>query len=350
MLTRARLFFHKLTHWEYWPFAVVQTPMFFSWLWYAAKARSLFFFNAANPLIKNGGFLMESKKEIYDLLPAGFYPATVKLNTGCSIETALAAMRQAQITFPAIAKPDIGLRGMAVQKVDTAAELQTYIQKIKVDFLIQSYIDLPNEAGIFFVRLPGEAAGHITGIVAKELLSITGNGQQTMRQLVEQNPRYHLQLTALEKMYGAQLERIPAAGEYMNLVPYGNHSRGALFADASHLITEQLTQTINDICLQIPHFYFGRLDIRYNSFEALAQGRDFSIIELNGAGSDPAHIYDPKHSIFFAWREIMKHHKLLYTISKQNHRKGYRYLTLKEGRQMFCDNSRHLALLKAFGE
>jgi hypothetical protein len=52
---------------------------------------------------------------------------------------------------------------------------------------------------------------------------------------------------------------------------------------------------------QIPEFYYGRLDIMFTSWEDLAQGLNFSIVEVNGAGSEPTHIYDPKHSIFFAW-------------------------------------------------
>ncbi len=69
--------FIKLFNWEYWPFAVVYTPVYFYWILLGLRNKSFFFFNAANPTIKNGGFLMESKKEIYDLLPAAYYPRTL---------------------------------------------------------------------------------------------------------------------------------------------------------------------------------------------------------------------------------------------------------------------------------
>jgi hypothetical protein len=36
---------------------------------YSMKAKSIFFFNASNPTIKNGGFIMVSKKAIYNLIP-----------------------------------------------------------------------------------------------------------------------------------------------------------------------------------------------------------------------------------------------------------------------------------------
>jgi hypothetical protein len=34
-------------------------------------------------------------------------------------------------------------------------------------------------------------------------------------------------------------------------------------------------------------FYFGRLDIMYQSIADLEQGKDFAIVELNGAASEP---------------------------------------------------------------
>jgi hypothetical protein len=72
-----KLFIHKISNWEYWPFQVLYVPIYFLWAYYAIKARSIFFFNASNPKIKNGGFMMESKKQIYDLLPKKYYPKTI---------------------------------------------------------------------------------------------------------------------------------------------------------------------------------------------------------------------------------------------------------------------------------
>ena len=114
---------------------------------------------------------------------------------------------------------------------------------------------------------------------------------------------------------------------------------GAKFLDDSHLIDEELTDTIDKVCKQVKNFYFGRLDIRYNTWEELKKGVNFSVIEVNGAGSEPTHIYDPRHSLFFAWKEIVRHWLILWRISRKNHRRGYRYLTLREGIQMFRENS-----------
>ena len=142
----------------------------------------------------------------------------------------------------------------------------------------------------------------------------------------------------MDKLYGEKLNDVLAAGEIKELVPYGNHARGAKFIDDSHLIDQKLTETIDNICQHIDGFYYGRLDVRFRSWEDLREGRNFSIIELNGAGSEPTHIYDPRHNLFFAWKEIIRHWIILWKISRLNHKKGIPYLTTKEGWKMLKDN------------
>ncbi|MDI1304457.1 MAG: D-alanine--D-alanine ligase, partial [bacterium] len=230
-----------------------------------------------------------------------------------------------------IAKPDIGLRGSGVKKINTAADLKIYAEKANFDFVVQDLIPYENEVGIFYVRYPDEKRGRITGIVSKEFLIITGDGFSTIEELIKENPRYELQLKVLKQEYGNKLLDILRKGEKLNLVPYGNHARGAKFIDGSHWITPKLTEVMNEMCLQIPGFYFGRLDVMYNTLEELEQGKNFSIVELNGAASEPTHIYDPKHSLLFAWKELARHITFMYEISVLNHKKGSPYLSHKEG-------------------
>jgi hypothetical protein len=291
---------------------------------------------------------MESKKEIYDLIPPEFYPKTILCKLGESLISIQDKCLAANLEFPLIAKPDIGMRGMAVQKLENESDLRDYVQKVDFDFLIQEYIDLPNEVGIFYVRFPNHSSGKITGIVAKEFLTISGDGRSTIQELVERNPRYHLQLHALLKMYGARLLEIPLLGEKVNLVPYGNHARGSRFVNATSWASEKLTSVINEICLQVPDFYYGRLDIKYNTIEQLEKGENLSIIELNGAGSEPTHIYDPGQSIFTAWKEIVRHFSMLFQISRINNEKGHRFLTFPEGISMLRQNKLHVKKLQRF--
>lgn len=343
-----KLALHKLLHWEYWPFNVVYIPVYFYWMYLALKARAVFFGTAANPLIENGGFLMESKKLIYDTLPKGTYPETLMFTPKDSIASILDRFKNVHLTYPIIAKPDIGMRGLATQKIESEMELINYVSKVNFDFLIQEYIDFPEEAGIFYVRMPGEALGKITGIVRKEFVIVEGDGHSTLKKLIESNPRFSLQMKALEKEYAEQLNSIPAKNEKINLVPYGNHARGSKFIDATSRVNEKLITTINNICTKVPEFYYGRMDIRFKSFADLENGENFSIIELNGAGSDPTHIYDPKHSIIFAWKEIIRHLNMLFMVSRMNMKSGVKCLTFKEGMNMLKSNNRQVEKLQAF--
>ena len=285
--------------------------------------------------MKNGGFVMDSKREIYDLIPQKYYPITDFINKKIPFEEVLEILEASKIKSPFIVKPDIGLRGSAVKKISNLDDLQVYHNKANFNYLLQDLIPYENEVGIFYVRFPNEKNGKLTGIVAKEFLIVVGDGFSTIEELLKANPRYEFQLKTLQKEYGKQLLEILTKDEKRNLVPYGNHARGAKFLDYSHLISPELTKVIDEMCLQIPEFYFGRMDVMYNTWEELEQGKNFSIVELNGAASEPTHIYDPKHSLFFAWKELARHITYMYKISVLNHQRGFPYLSHKAGMEQY---------------
>jgi hypothetical protein len=340
-------FFIKLFNWEYWPFNVLYAPLYPYWIWLMIKSRSAFFFNTSNPLIKNGGFLLESKKEIYDLIPQEYYPATLCFTAGTAAVEVLDAVKNNGLQFPLIAKPDIGMRGMMVKKIDSAAALHHYVHHTSVNFLVQDFIPYENEVGIFYYRFPNEEKGKISGIVGKEFLTVTGDGAATVEQLLQRDKRFILQLPVLRATHAEVLKSVLKKDEQHLLVPYGNHSRGAKFLDITNLADETLVNTIDRICREVPEFYFGRLDIRYNSWEELQQGKNFSIIELNGAGSEPTHMYDPKHSIFFAWKEIIWHWDILFKISQINHQQQkLPYMQFSYGIKMLKENTAYVKTLQ----
>ncbi len=290
---------------------VVYFPIYFYWIYLSLKAKSLGFFNASNLKIRNGGFALESKKEIYDLIPKKYYPETLFFNADETLENVLQKLNDSNIKYPFIIKPDIGLQGLRVEKMHNIKELLNYLKKVDYDFLIQEFAEFSLEIGLFYYRMPNEEKGKITGIVYKDFLIVKGNGKNTVEELILQNSRFVLQFNNLKRKFGNELATILKKGETLNLVPFGNHVRGSKFTDVSYWINDKLTETFNDICMQITDFYFGRLDIMFKSREDLEKGENFYIIELNGAGSEPTHMYDPKHSIFFAWKEIIKHYDIL---------------------------------------
>lgn len=343
-------FFIKLLHWEYWSFNTVYGLIYPIYAWLCVRAGFRYFFSASNPTITNGGFLMEQKHEVYPLIPAYLYPACFLVKTGTGGEVILKKIEEYQFSFPLIAKPNIGMQGKGVKKIKDKDELIHYATVCTVDFLVQQLSPYTHEVGIFYVRMPNEENGRVTGIVAKEPMTVVGNGVSTLYELIMEEPRYILQMNALQQMHGASLQKVIAKGEEVILAPYGNHARGSKFIDWSSKINEPLSKNIDAVCKQINGFYFGRLDIMYNKWDDVENTSHFHIIELNGAGSDPTHIYDPSHSLFFAWKEIIRHWFLLWRVSKQNHRKGHPYMTLKEGAGMFSKNKQLVQQLDALAK
>ena len=343
---KSRIFRIRLFRWEYWSFHTVYIPIYPIWLLLCLRARSLFFFAASNPGIKNGGFLGESKKQIYELIPAALQPKTIFFEKGTDPRMVLDLLQAAQLSFPLIGKPDVGGRGRGIKKLDDREALLHYARLATVDFHVQEFISYEKEIGVFYYRFPDRQRGEISGIVQKEFLQVTGNGKQSVRELLMLNPRGLLQLPDLEQYHPELLGRVVPADEVFTVLPYGNHARGAKFLDGSDKLTVGLRFRMDSICKQIPDFYFGRLDIRYRSLELLEAGKDFSIIEVNGAGSEPTHMYDPRHSLFFAWKEIVRHWIILFSISRANHRRGYPYLSFSGGLRMFREDRQQSKQLK----
>ncbi len=339
--------YNRLKAWEYWPFHYIYGPIYLVFVWYIIRSGFRFFFTAANPTIENGGFVLESKWNIYELLPAGTYPETLHFQPGTPVENIVKHVQKSGVHYPFIMKPDIGGKGRGVVIVKNEVALRDYAARFTMAFLIQAYIEYPQEAGIFYIRYPDEASGKVTGIVGKGFGTVTGDGLSDIATLVLADDRLKRQYAALEAQLGNKMKEVLPAGKVEILIPFGNHARGAVFYDWAHLIDAPLIAWLDPLLQKIEGFHYGRLDIRFNTWEELLKGENFSIIELNGAGSEPTHIYDPQHNLLFAWKEIIRHWSYLYNISRQQHQQGVPYLSLKKGLAMLKANTRFEAELDA---
>jgi hypothetical protein len=321
-------------HWEYWPFIIVQFPLFIYWGWLSLRARSLFFFSASNPSIETGGMFGESKYAVLNLIPQQYKPTTLFIVAGTPVEEAIDQLLAHHLSFPVIAKPDLGERGFMVKKISSKAELITYSQTLKRDFLIQEFLDLPIELGVFYTRLPNEATGTVTSVVIKDMLAVTGDGTSTIQELILAKPRAKLQWKKLQAVYAHTLETILPAGTKFVLNTIGNHSLGTTFLNGEYLINDKLSATFDHISKQVAGFYFGRYDLRCASIEDLYAG-NVKIMELNGCGAEPAHIYHPGFSLWKAWAVLFTHWKNIFRISMQNHKQGVRFMSFREGKAYY---------------
>jgi hypothetical protein len=324
-------FWIKLTKWEFWPFWLFYTPVYVYWFWLSLRARSFVFFSAANPVMELGGFGGYSKYNVIRRFPAALIPKTICVNPAINNpDEILKQAGQKDLSFPVIIKPDVGERGWKVEKIHDEQAFAAYLAANRQILLIQEYIAYPLEFGIMYHRLPGHRQGHITSVVQKEFLSVTGDGKSALEELFRQFTRTRYHLPMLLSLYRQDLDKVLRQGEVLELVSIGNHCRGTTFLNANHLITPGLVKVFDQISNNIDGFYFGRYDIRVPSLEDLYAGRNIKILELNGANSEPAHIYDPQMYILGAYRHLFTHWRTLFEISMMNHQEGHAFTPLQE--------------------
>ena len=304
------------------------------WIWYALRERSLFYFSASNPSILTGGMMGESKSAVLNLVPPAVKPKTMLINLPATTAQVLQVLQTNGFALPVIFKPDIGERGWMVRKIRSAHDIDQYLAEIKIDFIVQEFVNLPLEFGVFYVRFPSQPNGFVNSITGKEFLSITGDGHKTLQQLILEKDRAKIQWQTLKQVYAAQLEDVIPQGKKVELVSIGNHCLGTTFINCNHLITEKLTASFDALSKQIDGFYFGRFDLRCAS-EADLEAGNVKIMELNGCGAEPAHIYHPGSSLLKGIGTIITHWKNLYRVSKENHARGVPYLSFAEGKRIY---------------
>ena len=337
--------YRLLTNWEQWNFFVLYLPILPVWGWYCLKSRSLWFFTASNPTITFGGLEGEGKKEMYDQLPAGCCPKTHYVEPGTDPVQAVQAIRAAGFELPFVVKPDIGMKGILFRKIDQWQQWEQYHRQLPVTYLVQELVDYPVEISVFYYRYPGAEKGVISGCIQKELLQVVGDGRLPLEALIVQHPRASLRLQEMKHRHGDRFDWVVPDGEVYFLSYAGNHNRGARFIDLMQEVDDTLLNFFDQLSRHTS-FYYGRYDIKCLSLQALKEGHSFSILEFNGCGAEPNHIYDAGLSVWQAYRILLHHWRALYRISAHNHRQGHRYWSFLRGWRFLRQARRHFALLE----
>lgn len=335
----------RLTHWEFWPMWRFYPPVIAYVLWLGLKHRGLSLFTAANPGIPNGGGIVgESKIEILrqlgfehgdvaraDLIAANAdfidvrknNPHTV-LQRGAALQTrvaqALAFMQTHGYAYPIALKPDVGERGTSAMIVRSDAELTQYLTDHEDATVIQEYV--PGlEFGVFYYRYPHESVGHIYSVTEKRFPVLIGDGLHTLEHLILADERTVCMAEFYIAKQGEKAAQVPALGERVQLVEIGAHSKGTVFFDGAWVITPALETAIDRVSQRYRGFHFGRYDVRTPSADDLKRG-NFKVIELNGVSSESTSIYDPKNSVFDAYRILFKQWRIAFGIGAANRAAG----------------------------
>lgn len=341
----AKRIWEKINNWELWPFALIYAPLLPLWLWYAFRARCFWFFTPVDPTLTFAGFEGETKKEMYDLLPEGSFPKTTYATPQQSFEEIKNLIVQHGFSYPLCVKPDSGLKGLLFRKVDNEEKLKFYHEHVPVNYVIQELIEAPLEVSVFYYRHPAKAKGTISGFIQKEMMHVFGDGKTALWNLILQHPKAKHRLEEMRIKHEKALTTILPDGEKYILTHAANLNRGARFTSLHHLIDEHLLEIfdqLSDRCL----FYYGRYDLKCNSIEELKSGK-LCILEFNGTGAEPNHVYNTGCSWFQALSVFARHWKMMYEIGKYNHQKrGVRYWGNREGWRFLQDARKHAAVLE----
>ena len=323
---------------EFWPPILFYIPVTLHYLWLALRFRGLMLPTASNPSIYSGGMIMESKSEILSLVPleirdrispwAVITPPekTTPLDKVC--EQAVAAMDEAGISFPIVAKPDQGQRGFGVRPIHDREQLAIYLADYPagVKLILQKLVPFSAEAGVFYYRRPDEQEGRIISVTIKHFPAVIGDGRRTLKELIMDNPQTRVRRRIFFKRHCDRLAKVPAEGERVQLVLTGSHAQGAVFKNGTDLATPAMLRCVHEVATAMPEFYFGRFDIRCRSIESLRRGEDYQIVEINGAASEMTHIWDARTRLIDAYGALFQQFRLLFEIGACNRDRGHRPL------------------------
>jgi len=279
-------------------------------------------------------------------LPKQFVPKTIFIKKGTDFASVSREVQKAGLSYPLIAKPNVGERGLLVSKLKCETSLKQYVLVNRIDFLVQEFVDLPMELSVLHYHSPGEKKGEVTSLCIKESLKVTGDGHSNIRQLMEDLPRAKLQLPRFEKDFAQLLENIPGKEERVELEPIGNHSRGTLFLNGNQWIDQDFTSVFDAIATEMKGIHYGRFDLKCSSMEEMKRGEKIRIFEFNGIASEPAHIYDPDYPLLKKYADIYRHWKIIFAIYKKQKARGVKSMTLKEAMLSLKDYFSYMKSLK----
>jgi membrane protein DedA with SNARE-associated domain len=322
-------FVRRWMRWEFWPAWLFYIPVGVYYVWLAIRYRGFSVPTSANPGMETGGFIGESKLEILNKLhrTSVEFTAETFLLDGQTTSDRLLSLhrlcREHKIGLPLILKPDVGQRGNGVRLIQSMRAALEYLEEVTAPVILQRYVPGPHEAGVFYYRFPEQTRGHIFAITEKIFPTITGDGVRTVEELIRADARAALIAQTYLRRFASRRNEILALGETLKLVETGNHAQGCIFRDGMRLHTDALERVIDKISQRLPDFFIGRYDIRYGNEEDFKQGRNFQIVELNGASSEATSVYDARNSLFSAYGTLFRQWRLVFAVGARNRANGH---------------------------
>lgn len=217
--------------------------------------------------------------------------------------------------YPVILKSNMGCVGKGIAKVNDDADVEKFTPLLLGDYILQKFTPFNYECGVFYVRLNGKP--RITGVNKKHFPTVVGNGKDTILDLAKQHHRYTQHWDSF--LQDIDTSEVLAENQEKRLSFIGSHTLGCKFTDDTHLVTPELEQAFFKLFDSQPGFNFGRVDVKCEN-EAAFQRGEFVVIEVNGVASLPTNMFDPKFSVWQAYKIFFEHGKYLVKAARE-HRK-----------------------------
>lgn len=325
---------------EFWPAWIMYGPVGVQWIILALRYRSLTLPFLANPSLRLSGMVGVGKSELMSQASGRSAQAIlpwIELIVDSTAPKAQAddGIRNAAekgIALPFVCKPDIGCRGVGVKLVKTKAQfiqiIESYPERAKL--ICQKLASYEPEAGIFYVKDPETGESEIVSLCIKLLPRVVGDGISTLGQLIENDTRAGRLRHQYYNRHKDAWDTIPEEGIAVRLVFSASHSKGAIFTDACQHITPELTRAVTDIMQDLPDFYYGRLDVKYENLDALKAGHNLEIVEINGASAETAHIWDENTKFTDAIKALLWQYRTLFRIGAYHRAKGKKAPSLSD--------------------
>jgi hypothetical protein len=301
-------------------------PLVVQWLWLSLKYRSVTLPSVLNPQIETGGLVGESKFGYLNRIDDAFARYVAKTAAVHSGDDPDLVRRQLGITYPLIAKPDVGWCGYGVRRINNALELSAYATAFpqSEQFLVQQLIGGVHEAGILYVRRAGEASGRIEAMTIRHSPHVVGDGRLSVGDLIAASPRMARKSNAYaQNMSTQEALRVPSRGERVALTTVASTRVGGRYEDTTALVTPVLEKAVDSISRSMGEFHYGRYDVKFDTLEQLRDGH-FIIIEVNGAGSEAIQFWDPRLSLTQAFRGVFRKQRELFALADVMRERGIR--------------------------
>ena len=313
---------------EFWNPRLFEFPYYVYLGWQCLKrGLSIRTLAKANYALDHGEIGLSSKFESQMAFDQSYFMPTDLIEEQASLDEKKVQIRTFVKThsYPVILKSNLGSVGKGIVKLESDADIDKHTPRLLGGYILQKYTPHPYECGVFFVRVGGKPK--ITGINQKHFPTVVGNGIDTIDSLARNHYRYTPHWNSFLQDFDTSV--VLAEGEKKQLSFIGSHTLGCKFTDDSHLLTPELEAAIFAFFESQPGFNFGRVDVKCADQAAFQRG-EFVVIEVNGVASLPTHMFDPKFSVWQAYKVFFEHAVYLAQAAKDHKSKHMDLLSYSE--------------------